>query len=131
MIFSYEAANTTGGVVAGELEAVNQKEAVRELKNKGLIVTEIAGVDVRIDAPSSNSTKQDLLLSLHEMATLLESGVSVSETIDAQSQANYPADLHHKYQAMANEITKGGTFSEALALAEFNLPAYFTRDNPQ
>lgn len=127
MIFAYEAANSAGGVVAGEVEAVNRKEAIRELKNRGLVVTDIHGVALEAETPSGKSSARDLLLSLHEMATLLESGVSVVETIDAQSRANYPPDLRHKYQAMANEIRKGGAFSEALRIAQFDLPGYFNQ----
>ena len=106
MIFSYKAANSAGAMVAGELEAAEKKAALRELQDKGLTVTEISGVDANGKKSMGAATTQDLLLSLHEMATLLESGVSIAETIDAQSKANYPADLREQYQVMANEIRK-------------------------
>ena len=93
MIFSYKAANSVGAMVAGELEAVEKKAALRELQDKGLTVTEIFGIDTNSKKSKGTATTQDLLLSLHEMATLLESGVSIAETIDAQSKANYPAGI--------------------------------------
>ena len=122
MMFTYEAASATGTVVAGELEAVNQKEALRTLNGMGLTVTEIRGLSDARQPSRKKSTKQDLVLSFHEMATLLESGVTVSETIAAQSSANYPQDLHEQYQVMAAEITKGSSFSDALVEAGFDLP---------
>lgn len=127
MMFTYEAASATGTVVAGELEAVNQKEALRTLNGMGLTVTEIRGLSDARQPSRKKSTKQDLVLSFHEMATLLESGVTVSETIAAQSSANYPQDLHEQYQVMAAEITKGSSFSDALVEAGFDLPEYFAQ----
>ncbi|MDC0068155.1 type II secretion system F family protein [Gammaproteobacteria bacterium] len=126
MIFSYKAANSAGAMVAGELEAAEKKAALRELQDKGLTVTEISGVDANGKKSTGSATTQDLLLSLHEMATLLESGVSIAETIGAQSKANYPADLREQYQIMANEIRKGVAFADALRVAEFKLPDYFS-----
>ena len=126
MIFSYKAANSAGAMVAGELEAAEKKAALRELQDKGLTVTEISGVNANDKKSTGSATTQDLLLSLHEMATLLESGVSIAETIDAQSKANYPADLREQYQVMANEIRKGVAFADALRVAAFKLPDYFS-----
>ena len=76
MIFSYKASNSVGAMVAGELEATEKKAALRELQDKGLTVTEIFGIDANSKKSIGTATTQDLLLSLHEMATLLESGVS-------------------------------------------------------
>ena len=126
MIFSYKAANSAGAMVAGELEAAEKRAALRELQDKGLTVTEIFGIDTNSKKSKGTATTQDLLLSLHEMATLLESGVSIAETIDAQSKANYPADLREQYQVMANEIRKGVAFADALRVAAFKLPDYFS-----
>ena len=126
MIFSYKAANSAGAMVAGELEAAEKRAALRELQDKGLTVTEIFGIDTNSKKSKGTATTQDLLLSLHEMATLLESGVSIAETIDAQSKANYAADLREQYQVMANEIRKGVAFADALRVAAFKLPDYFS-----
>jgi len=126
MIFSYKASNSVGAMVAGELEATEKKAALRELQDKGLTVTEIFGIDANSKKSIGTATTQDLLLSLHEMATLLESGVSIAETIDAQSKANYPADLREQYQVMANEIRKCVAFADALRVASFKLPDYFS-----
>lgn len=125
MIFDFEAVNAKGATIVGELQAVDRKDAIRVLRDRGLIVTELADQVSSWQAPSKSSTPQDLLMSLHELATLLESGVSVSETITAQSKANYPQDLHEKYKTMAAKIRQGSSFSDALITAEFDVPAYF------
>ena len=125
MIFSYESVNNGGSVIAGELTALTRKEALRTLQARGLTVTSIALVEDRSQSSRKRSTPEDLLLSLHEMATLLESGVSIAETIEAQSNSHYPHDLNQRYVQMADEIRKGASFSAALSAAEFALPEYF------
>ena len=127
MIFVYEAANDSGSEINGELEAVDKNAALRELHRSGLTVTHITQAAESTSDYKRRSNKQDLLLSLHEMATLLDSGVSISETIDAQSKANYPLDLKLKYQEMADRVRSGATFSEAMDAAKFETPSYFSQ----
>ena len=124
MIFTYKASNKFGATVSGELEASDKRDAVRRLKDKGLLVTVIEA-EQSASVVKGKASRRDLALSLHEMATLLESGVSVSATIDAQSAASYPEDLHQKYVEMTDLIRKGETFSDALAGVNLGLPDYF------
>jgi len=124
MIFAYEAVNESGAPIVGELEAIDQKDALRSLFDRGLTVVNISVIGKPVSSIGAKASRQDLLLSLHEMSTLLESGVSISETLDAQTGANYPQDLKVKYQVMADEIRKGGSFSAALEAAQFDLPDY-------
>lgn len=125
MMYQYEAVNSSGATVTGDVEAVNESALVKKLKHQNLTVTGIklasekAGRDSRRKA-----TEQDVLMSLHEMTTLLESGVSIGETIDSQSHASYPADLLKSYQVMAGEIRKGASFSDALRTSALTLPEY-------
>lgn len=125
MNFSYEAANASGSSVEGKLEASTKKEAIRLLHHQGLTVTSIEELLEAKSILRRRSSKQDLLLSFHEMATLLESGVSIGETLDAQARANYPYDLQVKYQKMTRSIQGGDGFAEALRSGEFELPEYF------
>ena len=125
MIFRYEAVNSTGTIVGGEIEASSSAEAIRSLNHRNLMTTEVEEVsaDLRPSA-GKKASKQDLFVSLHEMVTLLESGVSIGETIESQSLANYPDDLSHSYNVMATEIRKGNSFSKALHAAGLKLPEY-------
>jgi len=125
MIFQYEAVNSAGTLVSGELEASSSTEAVRSLRARRLMATEVAPVDtdLRLSA-GKKASRQDLFVSLHEMVTLLESGVSIGETIESQSRANYPDDLAHSYNLMATEIRKGNSFSRALRKSGLKLPDY-------
>ena len=125
MIFRYEAVNNAGAVVTGELEASSSADVVRDLRDRNLMATEVieATSDLRPSA-GKRASRQDLFVSLHEMVTLLESGVSIGETIESQSNANYPDDLLKNYQIMSAEIRKGSSFSEALKSSGLKLPEY-------
>jgi general secretion pathway protein F len=125
MMFSYEAANASGANVEGTLEASTRKEAIRLLHHQGLAVTSIEELIEASTVLRRRSSKQDLLLSFHEMATLLESGVSIGETLEAQARANYPYDLLLKYKKMTRSIQSGDGFAQALRSGEFELPEYF------
>ena len=126
MIYQYEAADRSGTIVQGELDAPSQKEAVGELNRRRLIVTnlEVLKSGSTLVKAGKKATKQDLLMSLHEMVTLLESGVNIADTIESQTMANYPRDLSSSYQTMAKEVRKGNSFSKSLESAELYLPEY-------
>jgi len=125
MIFQYEAVNSTGAIVTGEIEASSSGDAVRTLKQRNMMATEIVEIDDQLRPyVGKKATKQDLFVSLHEMVTLLESGVSIGETIESQSRASYPEDLSRSYQTMSAEIRKGNSFSNALKVSGLKLPDY-------
>lgn len=125
MIFRYEAVNASGTIVTGEIEAVSAPDAVLGLRQRNLMATEVVELnkDLR-PAAGKRASRQDLFVSLHELVTLLESGVSIGETIESQSHAHYPQDLAQSYQKMAVEIRKGNSFSNALRTAGLKLPDY-------
>ena len=62
-------------------------------------------------------------MSLHELVTLLEAGVSVADTLESQCSASYPADLANGYTVMAAEIQRI-KFSDALRLSKIRVPIY-------
>ena len=125
MIFHYEAVNNSGTIVSGEVEATSQTEATRALRSRNLIATEVTAADNYLrPSAGKKSSQQELLVSLHEMVTLLESGVSIGETIESQSLANYPEDLSKSYNLMATEIRKGNSFADALRNSGLKLPIY-------
>jgi len=125
MIFQYEAVNRSGGVVSGELEATGTVDALLSLRRRQLMATQLQeqSKDLR-PSVGKKARKQDLLVSLHEMVTLLESGVSIGETIESQSLANYPDDLSRSYNLMSVEIRRGASFPQALRISGLKLPDY-------
>ena len=115
MLFRFEAVDSKGIEAAGELEATDEIQALRELKTRNLTVIKITSKSTKKRAFSKRKASiTDLVTSMHEMITLLEAGVSVSDMLDSQRKADYPKDLLDGYQKMAREIRSGGSFSSAL-----------------
>ena len=125
MIFEYQAVDQNGIETFGEIQAVNKKQAVRELRSKNLNVTELNKVERAIVRKAKKrASEEDVISSLHEMVTLLEAGVSVGDTIESQCLGNYPLDLSKNYEVMASELQKGADFTQALRKSDFSLPNY-------
>ena len=125
MIFKYKAVDNKGAETFGEVEALDQVQAVRDLNARNLIAIELLEYETdHGPSPSRKATVDELVMSFHEMVTLLESGVSISDTLESQCLANYPVDLSESYKLMAREIKKGGSFSSALIESELKIPGY-------
>ena len=125
MVFSYEAINNEGQTLNGEIEALNEIEVIRALQARNLKTISVKAVEKKGSFfTSTKATDKDVLMSLHEMATLLESGVSVAEVIDAQADSDYPKELSDSYNQLALNIRKGNSFSTAFKEARFKVPDY-------
>ena len=125
MIFEYEAVDHQGTEVRGEANFASEAEAIRDLKSKSLLVINIGCKPERkLPRQGKKASVQDLVTSFHEMVTLLEAGVSISDTIESQCLANYPADLSESYEKVAQEIRKGDSFASALGKSGLKLPSY-------
>jgi general secretion pathway protein F len=125
MKFVYEAVDVSGSVISGNIDAVNSSELVRTLESRDLVVTEIRAEEDRGLGVSRKASTQEIILALHEMVTLLESGVSIADTIEAQALARYPLDLQQAYDRVSIEVRKGSSFSDALRLSGMKIPGYF------
>ena len=128
MIFHYRAVDPKGTEAFGEIEAISEAQAVRNLRVKNLTVIELNNTENdQIARAPKKASLQELTTSFHELVTLLESDVSVSDTLDSQCLANYPQDLSKSYNKMAEVIRAGGSFSLALEKSGLKLPPYFSQ----
>ena len=101
MVFSYEAVDLKGQSLFGEIEASSRSEVVSILHARNLkaISVEMAKQKNKFRLRRQASSKE-ILISLHEMVTLLESGVSVSDVIEAQANSDYAEDLSQSYKKL-------------------------------
>ncbi len=125
MIFRYEAVDIKGVRLSGNVDAASEVQAIRELNGRGLTLIALA-VEPKNPLPTARkkASTDEILMSLHELVTLLEAGVSVADTLESQCSASYPADLANGYTVMAAEIQKGSSFSDALRLSKIRVPIY-------
>lgn len=64
-------------------------------------------------------------MAMHELATLLESGVSLADAVLAQSKGSYHPELSLAFQTVANSLMKGENLLSALRATKLDLPEYF------
>jgi general secretion pathway protein F len=126
MKLQYEAFQSDGGnLVKGELDAGSEREAIRQLEVDGMLV-----VDIRVceeQAPprfQRDVSRQEIVLALFELSTLLESGVSIAEAIDSQSQSQYHPRLNLFFNAVSQRLRSGESLAQSVQKSDLDLPDY-------
>jgi len=128
--YAYSARDGMGvmrtGVVAGRTES----DAVATLRDDELTVTEIriatqiGGDDRRrIDAVARRVKREEVIAFTDQLAVMLETGVPLSEALDAFLQQTKPGPFRQVVEVVADRITSGLSFS--VAISEF--PRVFPR----
>ena len=123
--YEYEIIDRDDRVVKGRAKAASVNELVRGLNAEGHTVVEVK--EPRAARPSPFRRRpgaQDQMTALHELATLLESGVSLGNAVQAQAEGTRHAALAASFDAMARALMRGGSFLEALRAGRLSLPAY-------
>jgi len=125
MQFRYEAVSAEGATVVGDLEADNKIAAVKKLEYQQLTAIDLKESSVlQRSGRKKKASSQEKLIALHELATLLESGVGIADAIESQSCADYAVDLHSAFLSIGTDLKRGSSFSESLRGSGFLLPEY-------
>ena len=123
--FEYEAVGPDGRTVKGQAKADSVTGLVRGLTAEGHTVVEVRE---RREAVRSGLRRrlrpQELVVAFHELATLLESGVSLSDAVLAQSRGSHHPALGGAFQSIAQALMRGQSFREALRAGGLALPEY-------
>jgi general secretion pathway protein F len=123
--YQYEVVDRQGQSIKGSLEADSPLDAIRRLSADGRTVVEVAEVKPRAVALFTRKlSRQELVIGLHELATLLESGVSLSDAVQAQSRGSYHPELSRAFSAIARTLMRGGSLLEAMRDSQLDLPDY-------
>lgn len=127
--FSFQALNADGTLLEGTLSADNERDAARALGKRGLSVVALAAAG---DAPARQGPlrqrrlrQQDLVIAFHELATMLQSGVTLAEAVSSQMRASHHPRLLAGFESISAALRRGQSFSDALAAVGLPLPAYF------
>src|SRR6266705_1838506 len=119
MTFSYQARDTTGRIVSGVQEALNEENAVTALMSRGLMV-----LSLQRKAVASRSRKKawtvketDLVLCTRQLATMIEAGISLVQALTAlyeQADPKRQRNLRHVISDVTTRVQGGETFHEAI-----------------
>src|SRR5438874_1374255 len=118
--FSYQARDTTGRIVSGVQEALNEENAVTALMSRGLMV-----LSLQRKAIASRSRKKtwtvketDLVLCTRQLATMIEAGISLVQaltTLYEQADPKRQRGLRHVVSDVTTRVQGGESFNEAIA----------------
>lgn len=124
MKFDYEGIDASTSVKAkGEIEAVSEFEALRELDKRNIEVFKLEAHTAK-RGPKKKVRAADLVLPLQELATLAESGVVLVEAVNALAQNKEHDGLAEGFREITNKIESGESFSSAIAKSKMPFPDY-------
>ena len=133
--FEYQALDAKGKTVKGVTTGDHAKQVRAELRDQGLMPIDVKSVsDSKVDQAQSKGGKatsktkikaNDLSIMTRQMATLLDSGMTIEETLSAiikQSEG-------HKMKAVMSDVralvTEGYSLSDAIALYPNSFPGIY------
>ena len=118
--FSYQARDTTGRIVSGIQDALNEDNAVTSLMSRGLMVLSLQRKTV-----ASRSRKRvwtvketDLVLFARQLATMIDAGISLVQALTAlyeQCDPRRQKALRHVISDVTTRIQGGETFNESIS----------------
>lgn len=124
--FRYSALNAQGQTLEGVIAARNESEAARFLRQK-----ELSPLTLDSRAPAAEGTtrrrksgREERLLLMRELATLLAAGVPLAEAVDSIGESHGNTQGGQAFRVIHQRLRGGESFAAALEAAKFGFPAY-------
>lgn len=124
MNLAYQAMDASGRLVSNRLDADTVKQAVEQLRQKGLMVTEIQPVtegSARRDSAATGDSGRGVklpirqqLLFTRQMAMLLSSGSAMVPALHAIGRQAKRDDMRQMLKTMTNDLESGSTLTESM-----------------
>ncbi len=127
MEFQYQAANAQGQVLNGQINAADDRDAMRILQQQDLVPISIVSATATPSIAATGGKKassQDKMLAIQELTTLLIAGVPLAESVDSIGTAHAGTAVGSAFASILAALRGGERFSEALRSTELDLPAY-------
>ncbi|MGB9868243.1 MAG: type II secretion system F family protein [Bacillota bacterium] len=118
-VFEYRARDGTGQAVSGFLEAGNELEAARQLRDKGLFVIDIRRARKRLmpqwrSLLSPKVGKRDLALFCRQLAAMLEAGIPIVSALRILAIQADNRNLRAAIDSVIGGLSRGLMFHQAL-----------------
>jgi general secretion pathway protein F len=130
MRYKYQAIDTQKQEVSGILTAESEREAARQLQRRGLtplILNQVTFTSVPTRGKGGKLKQRDVLVVLHELATLLESDVALIEAVESLANSSHHPLITQTFADIAAELRQGISFSVTLQASPLKLPWYVTQ----
>src|ERR1044071_3898953 len=117
--FSYQARDSSGRIVSGIQDALNEDNAVTSLMSRGLMVLSLQrkAMSVRSRKKTWTVKETDLVLCTRQLATMIEAGISLVQALTAlyeQADPKRQRSLRHILSDVTTRVQGGETFHEAI-----------------
>lgn len=129
MRYKYQALDAQGQEISGILTADTDREVIRQLQRRGLTTLQVTSVITpsRVGGRLRKPKQRDTLVVLHELATLLESGVSLIEAVESLANSTHHPFIVQVFASIALQLRQGTAFSVALRNSPLKLPWYLNQ----
>jgi general secretion pathway protein F len=128
MRYTYQAIDNQKQEVSGILTADAEREAFRQLQRRGLTPLSLTPLGTRTRSKKVGKPKQrDILIVLHELATLLESNVALIDAVESLASSSHHPFITQTFSDIATQLRQGTAFSVALRKSPLTLPWYMTQ----
>ncbi len=125
--FRYQATDPQGNIIKGVLTVEDEADAMSQLQRRGLMVFEMqvsaAPRTIRLSQPK-RAGRDALLVVLQELATLLDAGVTLADSVENVARGYADTPLGVAFTKIYTQLRGGVAFSNALIDADLRLPNY-------
>ncbi|MGC9065343.1 MAG: type II secretion system F family protein [Candidatus Ratteibacteria bacterium] len=111
-VFSYEGFDKSGRRITGKIEAENDAIARDMIKNNDIYIKRLVSLE-RQSRRREKVSKEDIALSIRELATLLNSGLTLDESISGIIAQMKGGKLRDVYVSIQKQVREGKSFSKA------------------
>jgi type IV pilus assembly protein PilC len=125
--YAYQARNPEGKTVSGEMDAVNEENAINVLMGRGLLVLSLEERGVRKGSRKvAKVAEADLVMFTRQLATMVDAGLPLISALTAlyeQTTSRKQAPLRMVIGDVMGRVQQGETFNEAIS----KFPQVFSR----
>src|SRR5271168_2858581 len=118
--FQYQARDSSGKSVSGEIDAQDQQAAAGALIDRQLMVVSLKHSASRKAATvrrgSGKVKSQDLVVFTRQLATMMDAGLPLVQSLTALEEQTDSVVLKPVLRSITEQVERGQAFSEALAV---------------
>jgi type II secretory pathway component PulF len=124
-VFKFKALNPQGSQVEGQQVAEDRKAAFEKIRARGLHPVTISQVERRrIRLGNRKPTRKHMLRVVRQMATLLNAGVPLLETIENLKRGEEAGEMSQRFTTLLQQLRQGQRLADSLRSNFSELPDY-------